>query len=242
MSAGSGASSISTFAICVHGGLQGVGSGSTCYELNPDKRPKPWPRTWSRLPLKACPIDMSPMIEGREAKGGIIRPSGEPLESRVQKWPEAIYLWAHHTRLLLHHPSPLRRCQRSRRGCQRSRRPSGPQSASSPAPGARRRRGWAGRPLGPFSAQKPAMSGGRGARQTNAKAPAAGMQVDLGAMPGALAAAGSSRAARGSSTHPLSMKSKSRAWRPGHRSCHPRWDGRAIARGPGSGACARSPS
>jgi len=37
------------------------------------------------------------VIEGREAKGGIIRPSADPLER--EKWPEAIYLQAHHTAL-----------------------------------------------------------------------------------------------------------------------------------------------
>jgi hypothetical protein len=46
---------------------------------------------------KACPIDMSPVIEGREAKGGIIRQKLDPEER--EKWPESIYLQVNHTRL-----------------------------------------------------------------------------------------------------------------------------------------------
>jgi murein peptide amidase A len=81
-------------AVCVHEDWES--SGFYLYELNPDNRPT------LALPMivaakKVCPIDMSPMIEGREAKGGIIRPSGNPLER--EKWPESIYLQAHHTRL-----------------------------------------------------------------------------------------------------------------------------------------------
>ena len=44
-----------------------------------------------------CPIDWSEQIEGRPAKGGIIRPDPSPL-SRPQ-WPEAFYLLSHKTRL-----------------------------------------------------------------------------------------------------------------------------------------------
>jgi len=46
---------------------------------------------------KSCPIDMSPLIEGREARGGIIRPVLNPEER--EKWPESIYLQVNHTRL-----------------------------------------------------------------------------------------------------------------------------------------------
>ncbi len=39
---------------------------------------------------EVCPIDRSPVIEGREAHEGIIRPNPDP-DSRPQ-WPEAFYL------------------------------------------------------------------------------------------------------------------------------------------------------
>jgi hypothetical protein len=71
-------------------------TGFYLYELNPDKRPS-LAENMIKAVSKACPIDMSTLIEGREAKGGIIRPSLNPAER--DKWPEAIYLQVHHTRL-----------------------------------------------------------------------------------------------------------------------------------------------
>jgi predicted deacylase len=81
-------------AICVHEDWEST--GFYLYELNPDKRPS-LAENMVKAVSKACPIDLSPVIEGREATGGIIRPSGNPLER--EKWPESIYLQAHHTRL-----------------------------------------------------------------------------------------------------------------------------------------------
>jgi len=81
-------------AICVHEDWES--SGFYLYELNPDNRPS-LASPMMAAAKKACPIDMSPVIEGREAKGGIIRPNANPLER--EKWPESIYLQAHHTRL-----------------------------------------------------------------------------------------------------------------------------------------------
>jgi len=81
-------------AICVHEDWEST--GFYLYELNPDKRPT-LADAMIKAVSKACPIDLSPMIEGRESKGGIIRPLADPLER--EKWPEAIYLQAHHTRL-----------------------------------------------------------------------------------------------------------------------------------------------
>jgi hypothetical protein len=81
-------------AVCVHEDWESP--GFYLYELNPDGRPslaEPMVAAVSRV----CPVDKSPVIEGREAKGGIIRPSANPLER--EKWPESIYLQAHHTRL-----------------------------------------------------------------------------------------------------------------------------------------------
>ena len=43
-----------------------------------------------------CPIDPSPVIEGRTASGGIIRPSADPATR--PHWPEAFFLLMHKTR------------------------------------------------------------------------------------------------------------------------------------------------
>jgi murein peptide amidase A len=81
-------------AISVHEDWEST--GFYLYELNPDGRHSLAGPMIDAV-KKLCPIDRSPVIEGREAKGGIIRPSGNPLER--EKWPESIYLQAHHTRL-----------------------------------------------------------------------------------------------------------------------------------------------
>jgi protein MpaA len=81
-------------AICVHEDWEST--GFYLYELNPDKRPT-LAENMIKAVSRACPIDMSPLIEGREAKGGIIRPHLNPAER--EKWPEAIYLQVNHTRL-----------------------------------------------------------------------------------------------------------------------------------------------
>jgi predicted deacylase len=81
-------------AVCVHEDWEST--GFYLYELNPDKRASA-AQPMIAAAAKACPIDMSPLIEGREAKGGIIRPHLNPEER--EKWPESIYLQVHHTRL-----------------------------------------------------------------------------------------------------------------------------------------------
>jgi murein peptide amidase A len=50
---------------------------------------------------------MDPVIDGREARGGVIRPVGDPYER--EQWPESIYLRVHHTDLAytLESPSSL---------------------------------------------------------------------------------------------------------------------------------------
>ncbi|HXQ81837.1 MAG TPA: M14 family metallocarboxypeptidase [Opitutaceae bacterium] len=81
-------------AVCVHEDWESA--GFYLYELNPDGRPSladPMIAAASRV----CAIDQSPTIEGREAKGGVIRPTFNPLER--EKWPESIYLQVNHTRL-----------------------------------------------------------------------------------------------------------------------------------------------
>jgi murein peptide amidase A len=88
-------------AVCVHEDWES--KGFYLYELNPDKRPS-LAENMIKAVSKACPIELSPVIEGREAKGGIIRPSTDPLER--EKWPEAVYLLAHHTRFTYTVESP----------------------------------------------------------------------------------------------------------------------------------------
>lgn len=81
-------------AVCVHEDWESV--GFYLYELNPDKRASA-AKPMITAAEKTCPIDLSPVIEGRDAKGGIIRPSLNPEER--ERWPESIYLQVHHTRL-----------------------------------------------------------------------------------------------------------------------------------------------
>lgn len=79
-------------AVCLHEDWEA--QGFYLYELNLDNRPS-FAEEIVRRAARVCPIDTSPMIEGREAHGGIIRPSHDPT-SRPQ-WPEAFYLIAHKT-------------------------------------------------------------------------------------------------------------------------------------------------
>jgi predicted deacylase len=81
-------------AVCVHEDWEST--GFYLYELNPDGRPS-LAEAMIAAVSKVCPIDPSPLIEGREAKGGVIRPLLNPLER--EKWPESIYLQVNHTRL-----------------------------------------------------------------------------------------------------------------------------------------------
>lgn len=81
-------------ALCLHEDWES--HGFYLYELNPDGRPS-LADAIIRGVATVCPIDPSPVIEGREARGGIIRPSPDP-ESRPQ-WPEAFYLLQNKTRL-----------------------------------------------------------------------------------------------------------------------------------------------
>jgi protein MpaA len=70
--------------------------GFYVYELNPDNRPSLAGCVIEEV-ARVCPIDPSEVIEGREAKGGIIRPNLDP-QSRPE-WPEAFWLITHKTRL-----------------------------------------------------------------------------------------------------------------------------------------------
>jgi hypothetical protein len=81
-------------AICVHEDWES--KGFYLYELNPDGKPS-LAEAMVRAASRLCPIDLSPEIEGREARGGIIRPLFDP-PSR-EKWPESLYLQVNHARL-----------------------------------------------------------------------------------------------------------------------------------------------
>ena len=81
-------------AICLHEDWEA--HGFYLYELNPDALPS-HAETLIESVAKVCPIDPSPVIEGRDASGGIIRPSADP-RSRPE-WPEAFYLFTKLTRL-----------------------------------------------------------------------------------------------------------------------------------------------
>lgn len=81
-------------AICVHEDWEST--GFYLYELNADNRPS-LAEAMIAAASRVCAIDMSPVIEDRESKGGIIRPIGVLPER--EKWPEALYLQANHARL-----------------------------------------------------------------------------------------------------------------------------------------------
>lgn len=70
-------------------------NGFYLYEQNPDARPS-FAEKIIEAVEKVCPIDRSETIEGRPAKGGILRPNLDPC-SRPD-WPEAFYLITHKTR------------------------------------------------------------------------------------------------------------------------------------------------
>jgi hypothetical protein len=80
--------------LCLHEDWES--SGFYVYELNPDNQLSAARAMVERV-AAVCPIDVSEMIEGRSASGGIIRPSADP-RSRPQ-WPEAFYLLTHKTGL-----------------------------------------------------------------------------------------------------------------------------------------------
>jgi protein MpaA len=79
--------------LCLHEDWES--HGFYVYELNPDNKPSSAEKMIRRV-APVCPVDPSEIIEGRPAKGGIIRPSLDPL-TRLQ-WPESFWLLTHKTR------------------------------------------------------------------------------------------------------------------------------------------------
>jgi hypothetical protein len=80
-------------ALCLHEDWES--QGFYVYELNPDHRLS-LAESIVEAVARVCPIDLSPLIEGREAKGGIINPNLDP-NSRPE-WPEAFWLLQNKTR------------------------------------------------------------------------------------------------------------------------------------------------
>ncbi len=80
--------------LCLHEDWES--HGFYVYELNPENRPSLAEGMVARI-ANVCPIDPSAVIEGREARGGIIRPNLDP-QTRPQ-WAEAFYLIVNKTRL-----------------------------------------------------------------------------------------------------------------------------------------------
>jgi hypothetical protein len=79
--------------LCLHEDWES--HGFYVYELNPDGH-APLGQKMVEAVARVCPIDLSPVIEGREAKGGVITPSLDPA-ARPQ-WPEAFWLLQNKTR------------------------------------------------------------------------------------------------------------------------------------------------
>lgn len=81
-------------ALCLHEDWEAA--GFYVYELNPDNHPSLAP-AMIEAARPVCPIDPSEHIDGREARGGIIRPNLDP--ARRPDWPEAFFLIQNKTRL-----------------------------------------------------------------------------------------------------------------------------------------------
>jgi hypothetical protein len=80
--------------LCLHEDWES--HGFYLYEQNPDGGP-PLAETIIEAVRNLCPIDLSEIIEGRPARGGIIRPNLDP-NTRPQ-WAEAFYLIMNKARL-----------------------------------------------------------------------------------------------------------------------------------------------
>lgn len=80
--------------LCLHEDWEA--HGFYVYELNPDPRPSLAQAIIDRV-APVCPVDQSELIEGRSAKGGIIRPTVDPRDR--PQWPESFYLLTYKTRL-----------------------------------------------------------------------------------------------------------------------------------------------
>lgn len=80
--------------LCLHEDWEA--HGFYVYEVNPDKRPSLAEQMVAAV-REVCPIDHSTIIDGRDAKDGIIRPNLDP--TLRPEWPEAFYLIMNKTQL-----------------------------------------------------------------------------------------------------------------------------------------------
>lgn len=80
--------------LCLHEDWES--HGFYLYELNPEHKPSLAERMVAAV-AEVCPIDQSEIIEGREARSGIIRPNLDPRTRPL--WPESFWLLQHKTRL-----------------------------------------------------------------------------------------------------------------------------------------------
>lgn len=80
--------------LCLHEDWESL--GFYMYEVNPDQQASLAEAMVTSV-AKVCPVDQSDVIEGRPAKGGIIRPNIDP-RTRPQ-WPEAFWLIMNKTRI-----------------------------------------------------------------------------------------------------------------------------------------------
>lgn len=81
-------------ALCLHEDWEAV--GFYVYEVNASSHASLAPAIVDAV-RTVCPIDPSPLIDGREASHGIIRPTLDP--AMRPEWPEAFYLLQNKTRL-----------------------------------------------------------------------------------------------------------------------------------------------
>ena len=79
--------------LCLHEDWES--HGFYLYEQNPDGKISLAEKIIAAVE-KVCPVDFSEYIEGRAARGGIIRPTVSPLDR--PDWPEAFYLITHKAR------------------------------------------------------------------------------------------------------------------------------------------------
>lgn len=79
-------------AFCLHEDWEA--SGYYVYALEAVRVPNYAEQVIARI-KQSFPVDEHEVIDGRVAQGGIIRPDGAPEKREL--WPEAIYLFAHHT-------------------------------------------------------------------------------------------------------------------------------------------------
>jgi murein peptide amidase A len=72
-------------------------NGFYLYELNPSPELFSAARPMLRAVESHCPIENGRRIDGHEAQNGVITPLSRDL--RRKDWPEALYVFTHHTRL-----------------------------------------------------------------------------------------------------------------------------------------------